>query len=123
MPEYFLYDPLTFQLEGFRLVDGAYQPLQLDERGWMWSEEFGLWLGLWEGKFLERQGTWLRLYTPTGELALRYDEAEKQLADEQRRQADEQGRRADAAEQELARLRALLTGQEHPPGAKNGSPP
>jgi len=116
MPEYFLYDPLTFQLEGFRLVDGAYQPLQLDERGWMWSEEFGLWLGLWEGKFLERQGTWLRLYTSDGELALRYDEAAKQLADEQRR-------RADAAEQELVRLRALLTGQEHQAGTKNGSPP
>jgi Uma2 family endonuclease len=123
MPEYFLYDPLTFQLEGFRLVDGVYQPLQLDERGWMWSEEMGLWLGLWEGKFLETQGTWLRLYTPAGELALRHDEAGNRLADEQRRQADEQGRRADAAELELARLRALLTGQEHPPGKKNGSPP
>jgi Uma2 family endonuclease len=129
MPEYFLYDPLTFQLEGFRLVDGVYQPLELDERGWMWSEELGLWLGLWQGKFRESQWTWLRLYTSDGKIAPRYDEAAIQFAeeqrrqvDEQRRQVDEQRRRADAAEQELARLRALLAGQEHPPSAKNGSP-
>jgi Uma2 family endonuclease len=122
MPEYFLYDPLTFQLEGFRLVDGAYQPLQLNERGWMWSEVMGLWLGIWEGKYRETQGTYLRLYTPAGELALRHDEAGNRLADEQRRRADEQCRRADAAEQELARLRALLSVQEHHLGEKNGSP-
>ena len=108
-PEYFLYDPSTRILEGFRLAGGAYRPLRPNERGWLWSEEMGLWLGRWEGEFMLSRATWLRLYTPEGELVLLPEEDER--------------RRADAAEREVARLKALLNNQGNGPDAKNGSPP
>jgi hypothetical protein len=29
--------------------DNAYQPINPDERGWLWCESLGLWLGPWAG--------------------------------------------------------------------------
>jgi Uma2 family endonuclease len=43
-PEYFLFDPDTQELQGWRLVEGIYEPIEPDERGWLWSEQLGLWL-------------------------------------------------------------------------------
>ena len=106
-PEYFLYDPLTRVLEGFRLVGGAYQPLEPNDRGWLWSDELGLWLGLWEGYYILSRATWLRLFTREGELVL--------LADEDER------RRADSAEREVERLKALLAQQTNQAGKGNGA--
>lgn len=94
-PEYFCYDPATQKLEGWRLdAHHRYQPIEANEHGWLWSEQLGLWLGLWTGKYLEQNGTWLRFFTTEGVLVLTLQEIEKQ--------------RADRAEAELARLRALL---------------
>ena len=107
-PEYFLYDPLTRVLEGFRLVAGAYEPLSPNEQGRLWSEEMQLWLGRWEGEFLLARATWLRLFAPEGELVLLPEEAER--------------RRADEAEQEVARLRALLNEQQPPDARKSANP-
>ncbi len=44
--EYFWFSPDTLEFEGFRLIDGVYQPIAVDERGWRWSEELGLFLGI-----------------------------------------------------------------------------
>ena len=67
-PEYFLYDPDADRLEGFRL-DGhqTYQPIDASERGWLWSERLGGWLGTWQGDYRHR-ATWLRLYDEQGNL-------------------------------------------------------
>jgi Uma2 family endonuclease len=97
-PEYFLYDPETEKLEGFRLLDGSYQPLKPDAQGRLWSRELGLWLGLWQGLRTRLDTTWLRLYDPEGRLIPTPEEAERQ--------------RAEAAEAEIARLRARLAGSE-----------
>jgi Uma2 family endonuclease len=121
-PEYFLYDPETEELEGFRLYEGAYQRLKPDARGWLWSRELDLWLGRWQGERAGFDTTWLRLYDRDGRLVptpeeaerLRAEaerqraEAERQRAEAERQRAEEERQRADAAEAEVARLRALL---------------
>jgi Uma2 family endonuclease len=95
--EYYCYDPQTHGLQGWRLIDHRYEPLTLDGSGRLWSEELGLSLGTWEGKFQERQATWLRFYDAEGKAVATFAEAERQ--------------RAEAAEAELARLKAQLAQQ------------
>ena len=99
--EYFLYDPFTHVLEGFRLTNGVYRPLAPNKRGRIWSEELGLWLGPWEGEYMLTHQTYLRMYTPNGKLVPTVEEYS-------RRRVDTAQRRAEAAEQEAARLKAIL---------------
>jgi Uma2 family endonuclease len=44
--EYFLFDPKTQSLEGFRLVGGKYVPIPPNTHGHLWSEKLGMALGL-----------------------------------------------------------------------------
>ena len=93
--EYILYDPDTRQLEGHRLgARRRYQAIAPDERGWLWSEELQLWIGFWEGTYLNVTGRWLRFYDAEGRLVPIDAEVEKQCAD--------------AAEAEIARLKEQL---------------
>jgi Uma2 family endonuclease len=93
--EYFLYEPETRALEGLRLADRFYQPIQPDKNGRLWSEQLGVFVGLWQGSVLGKQmADYVRLFRPDGSLVPTQAEAERQ--------------RADMAESELARLRALL---------------
>ena len=118
--EYFLFDReelnLSPSLQGFRLVDGAYRPIR-ERDGRLPSRLLGL--------HLERDGENLRFWNPAIEQwiptsAERYDQ-ERRRADEEQRRADEEQRRADAAEEELARLRAILAQREHHANGKNGT--
>jgi Uma2 family endonuclease len=94
-PEYFCYDPNRHKLEGWRLNgQGRYQTIKPNKHGWLWSEQLELWLGTWEGQYLEQEGTWPRLYRKDGSLVPTRAEAGEQ--------------RADRAEAELARLKARL---------------
>jgi Uma2 family endonuclease len=87
-PEYFWFDPVTQEFQGFELVRGHYQPLPPDERDWLWSQELGLFLGI--------QAEQLRFFTESGELALTPTEAalaeeeQRAIAQEQVAQAQEQ---------------------------------
>lgn len=98
--EYFLYEPETGKLEGFRLAGRFYQPIQPDENGRLWSEQLGAFVGIWHGvvtKAVEtREDDWLRLFRPDGSLVPTEAEAANQRAEEAE------------AEAEVARLRALL---------------
>jgi Uma2 family endonuclease len=102
-PEYFLYEPDTHRLEGFRLMGDLYQPILPDQHDRLWSQQLGLALGLWEGEEIGEESTWVRLFD-TNRLIPTADER----ADAERQRADAERRRADAAEAELKRLRALL---------------
>lgn len=93
-PEYFCYDPNSQQLRGWRLVGDRYAPIPADLDETLWSEQIDLWLGCWVGEFNRLTTTWLRLWTPDGDLAPTRAEAE--------------ALRAEAAEAEVARLRARL---------------
>jgi Uma2 family endonuclease len=88
--EYFLYDPETRKLEGLRLAQKFYQPIQPAENGRLWSEELGVFFGLWHGVVEAKTAHWVRLFRLDGSLIPTSDE------------------RAAAAEAEAARLRALL---------------
>jgi Uma2 family endonuclease len=44
--EYFCYDPDTHELRGWRLVKMRYEEIKPSERGWLLSEQLGVWLGL-----------------------------------------------------------------------------
>jgi Uma2 family endonuclease len=99
-PEYFWYDPFTGELAGFRLSmfpDWRYEPIAPNERGWLWSEVLGAYLGAWTGTVYGREQTWLRLYDSDGNLVLVSEEREAIAR-----------QRAEAAEQRIAELEAEL---------------
>lgn len=100
--EYFLFDPqgdyLKPPLQGFRLWEGRYVPLELRD-GRLYSEQLGL--------FLVGEGDRLRFYDPNRGVFLQTpDEQAQALEDTQKRLAD--------TESELARLRAELEALRHP---------
>ena len=99
--EYFLYDPETRELEGWRLAQKFYRPIQPDESGRLWSEQLGVFFGLWPGTVQRSEYDWVRLFRPGGSLVPTEAEAERQ-------RAEVETQRAEAAEAENARLRALL---------------
>jgi Uma2 family endonuclease len=101
--EYFIYDPGTLQLEGWRLVDDRYQPLTPDAQGRLESKKLGLWVGRWEGQHGKWPATttWLRFYEPGGNVVLLLNEKERQRAEAEKQ-------RADALEAEVFRLKAQL---------------
>lgn len=107
-PEYFWYDPESDDLVGWRLRQGRYRRIRENPRGWLWSQELGLWLGRWDGEYLGEGGRWIRFYDPTGELVLIGSEAERQRAEAALRQAETERQRAEAAlrQVEIERQRA-----------------
>jgi Uma2 family endonuclease len=46
LPEYFWFDPVTLEFQGFQLVRGQYESIQPNAQGWLWSDELGLYLGI-----------------------------------------------------------------------------
>jgi Uma2 family endonuclease len=114
--EYFLFDPQTNRMEGWRRNPaGVYEALTPDHRGWLWSGVLGLWIGPWTGEFNGLQGTWPRCYDSLGQLVplpaeaeQQRAEAERQRAEAERQRAEAERQRADTAEAEVARLQALL---------------
>jgi Uma2 family endonuclease len=112
--EYFLYDPETRELEGWRLAQRFYRPIQPDAKGRLWSERLGVFVGLWHGVVQRRKDDWVRLFRSDESLVPTEAEAERQQAEAERQRAEAERQRADAAEAENARLRALL--KERGPG-------
>ncbi|HEV3005724.1 MAG TPA: Uma2 family endonuclease [Pirellulales bacterium] len=121
--EYFLYDPETDKLEGWRLGrKGRYQAIRPNKRGWLSCEKLALWLGHWTGKHKLVEGVFPRFYDEQERLVLTEAEAarqqattekqlaesEKQRADSEKERAELEKQRADQAEAELARLKARL---------------
>lgn len=99
VPEYFGYDPVADELRGFRLdvARGAYEPMEPNERGWLWSAVLEAYWGVWEGEYNGRRYRWVRLYRPDGSLV----PTKEELVAQERQ-------RAEQAEAELQRLKQLL---------------
>ena len=69
VPEYFIYDPATRTLEGYRLGPGSeYVPISADADGRLESRQLGLLLGPHLGTHNGYRETWLRWYLPDGQL-------------------------------------------------------
>jgi Uma2 family endonuclease len=115
--EYFCFNylmPLSKNsLLGWRLdSQGKYQPIEPNERGWLWSQRLGLWVGKWEGTILRDKTYWMRFYTTEGELVLTEAETERLRANEKAKRADEEAKRADEetkrADEEAKRVERLI---------------
>ena len=96
--EYFCYDPDTRELFGWRL-NGIYKTIDPNERGWLWSKELGLWLGVWQGEYLGYNLPWLRFFDADGTPVSTFSEAAQQHADAMRQRADAMQQHADAMQQ------------------------
>jgi Uma2 family endonuclease len=73
VPEYFWFDPVSLEFQGFQLLQGKYQPLTPTSQGWLWSDEIGFYLGIHERT--------LRLYTASGNLVPLPEENAEQRAE------------------------------------------
>lgn len=98
-PDYFWFDPDTFEFAGFHLLDGRYEPIQPTEQGWLWSQQLELYLGV--------HGNRLRFFTPDSELI----PSPEELAEQESQRAEQERQRAERAEQELEQLKAQLRSQ------------
>jgi Uma2 family endonuclease len=95
-PDYFWFDPVSLEFKGFHLVDGEYQPLEANDRGWLWSEQLNLFLGIENGQ--------LRYFTPEGELL----PTPQELAQQETKRAEQETQRANREAQRAERLAAKL---------------
>ncbi len=110
LPNYFIYDPFKpDSLQGWQLdVNRGYQPLTPNERGWLWCEVLGLWLGTWEG-VIDREPSvgschWLRFYDPQGNLVPLPEEVAQQQAETAQQQAEAAQQQAELERQRAERL-------------------
>jgi len=93
-PEYFWFDPNKLEFQGFSLIQGTYESMPPNERGWLWSIQLQLFLGVEAGK--------LRFFTPEGQLVPTPEEA-AQSECQQRQEAERQRQEVEAL---LAQYRA-----------------
>lgn len=122
LPEYFVYDPFApDSLRGWRLTGPRYEELTKDDRGWLWCDSLGFWLGNWEGTLQQETATWLRFFDADGNLILLPEELakierqraedERQRAEDERQRAEDERQRAEnerqRAEEALSELEAL----------------
>jgi Uma2 family endonuclease len=109
-PDYFWFDPYTLEFAGFHLVDGKYQPLIANEKGHLWSQQLGLYLGVYNGllRYFTREG----ILVPTPEESAEQEakraeqEAEARKAEARRAEQEAEARKAEA--EKAARLAAKL---------------
>ena len=59
-PDYFWFHPDTLEFRGFSLLNNHYVAMEPNDRGWLWSDQLGLFLGIHEQQ--------LRYFTEAGEL-------------------------------------------------------
>jgi len=112
--EYYLFDPDTLLLEGYRLVGPAYARILPRADGDLDCHMVGLRLGLGDAEYVGLDGRWLRWRLPDGTtlpLDREVAAAEKAHAEQEKARADAESARADAesarANAESARARAL----------------
>jgi hypothetical protein len=111
---YGLYEVDRGLLEFYRLVKGRYEQPRPNRRGHYPIQPLGVELGVWQGRYLDRDGPWLRWYDAQGQFLPTDDErvehAQGLLREEPRARAQAQHwakkaeRRAKLLEE---RLRAL----------------
>jgi Uma2 family endonuclease len=106
-PEYFCYDPETQTLEGWRLRCHKYEPMEPNEQGWLWSGQLGLWLGTWEGAYLNEEYMWLRFYDREGVLVPTFGEAGRQHAEQEHQRAEQERQRTKKERQRTKNINAL----------------
>jgi Uma2 family endonuclease len=92
-PDYFWFDPVNLELQGFHIVDGQYQELEVTPDGWLWSQQLGLYLGVEAGK--------LRFFTPDGQLVMLPEEEANQQLQQANQQLEQERQRAERLAERL----------------------
>ena len=95
IPYYSIYQVNNGRLEVYRLIDGYYQLLELNQRGHFPIAPLGVELGLWQGSYQNQTMLWLRWWDEEGNLLLIGDER----AQLERLRGEQQRERAESAEQ------------------------
>lgn len=113
-PDYFVFDPHDpTYFRGWHLVRGRYQELQRNDRGWLWCESLGLWVGPWTGTLKEQTRTWLRFYDTNGQLLLTAEEDERRQKEVALKQvALERQQKEDALTQATVALQQVALEQQ-----------
>lgn len=109
IPYYGIYEINSGRLEVYRLIDGYYQLLELNQRGHFPITSLGVELGLWQGSYQNQTMLWLRWWDEEGNLLLIGDERaqlerlrgeqQRERAEQERLRAEQERLRADSAEQ------------------------
>jgi Uma2 family endonuclease len=89
VPEYFWFDPVTLEFQGFHLTGGIYQPISPNPQGWLWSQELGFYLGIEDQK--------LRLFETNGRLVPLPEEEATLRAEQAALRAEQAALRAEQA--------------------------
>jgi Uma2 family endonuclease len=122
IPYYGIYEINSGRLEVYRLIDGYYRLLELNERGHFPIVLLGVELGLWQGSYQNQEMLWLRWWDEEGNLLLIGDERaelerlrgekQREIAEsaEQARQQAEQARQAEFQARRAAIPRLLGMG-------------
>jgi Uma2 family endonuclease len=100
VPEYFWFDPVTLEFQGFSLLQGKYQPIQPNPQGWLWSHELGCYLGIADRV--------LRLFANNGQLLPLPEEEAQQQAEQARQQAEQAQQQAEQARQQAEQAQQAL---------------
>jgi Uma2 family endonuclease len=106
--DYFVYNPFdATSLKGWHRSN-SYREITQDDRGWLWCETLGLWLGTWSGTIDRETTSWLRFYNRYGSLVLLPEEVAQQRAEAEAQRAEAEAQRAEAESQraDVERLRA-----------------
>jgi Uma2 family endonuclease len=98
-PDYFWFDPASLEFQGFTLHSGAYEAIEPNELGWLWSQQLCLYLGVRDNQ--------LRFFTTENQLVLLPEEELAHQVEEERQRADRLGEQIRQMELELERQKSL----------------
>lgn len=75
-----------------------------NERGWLWCQTLGFWLGTWEGTIDRETAVWLRFFDSAGNLILLPEEAAEQQAEQEQQRTEQERQRADPPSCQIKRV-------------------
>jgi hypothetical protein len=109
-PEYFWFDPYTLEFVGFYLIHGKYQPVEPNEKGHLWSEKLGLYLGIDQGllRYFTSDGTLVPTPEESAEIEAERAEIEAKRAAMESERAEIEAKRAAMESEKSKRLAAKL---------------
>jgi hypothetical protein len=109
-PDYFWFDPYTLEFAGFYLTNGQYQSLEPNQKGYLWSEQLGLYLGVHDGllRYFTSQGELVPTPEETATAADERAAAANERAELEAQRAELEAQRATAADKRAKRLAAKL---------------
>ncbi len=79
-PDYFWFDPASYEFKGFHLLDGQYEEIQPNALGHLWSQQLGLFLGIYAKtlRFFTADGVLVPTPEESAEVAIAQVEVERQ---------------------------------------------